>query len=335
MTSAPPDNVLRIHLQSNPEAPMVFQVNHDRYQAAAARNAHVAHQVNASIGTTTDDLQAVLGEVNVLVGWTFPKDDLARLAPNLKWLHAWGAGVDHLLPLDWLPPDVALINNSGVHGSKAAEYMIMAILMLSNQIPALVSSQQRSQWNELFNSSVAGKTLTVIGVGHMGASAAREARRFGMRVIGVRRSGKPHPDVEEVVGPDGLDHALSQADIVLITTPLTTRTQGMIGKRELDLLRPGAGVINLGRAKVVDYEALADKLVKGELSGAILDVFDPEPLPPTSRLWTTPNLIMTPHVASDDVEQYMQRTLDLLFENVRRHFAGIPLKNRVDPRLEY
>jgi phosphoglycerate dehydrogenase-like enzyme len=328
-------SVLRVHFQSNPEAPMVFQVNQERYQAAIRRNAHIARQVDATIGTNLDDLYAILGEVNVLVGWEFPQKDLARLAPNLKWIHAWGAGIEHLLPLDWLPPGVDLTNNSGVHGSKAREYMIMAILMLSNQIPTLVNSQQRSQWNELFNTSVAGKTLSIIGVGHMGASAAKEAKRFGMRVIGVRRSSRPHPEVEEMVGPDDLDFALSQADIVLITTPLTAKTKGMIGRRELDLLKPSASIINLGRAQVVDYEALADKLEEGEISGAILDVFDPEPLPPTSRLWTTPNLIMTPHVASDDAEQYIPRTLDLVFENVRCYFANIPLKNRVNPRLEY
>ncbi|MCP4417731.1 MAG: D-2-hydroxyacid dehydrogenase [Chloroflexi bacterium] len=335
MSKKKQDSVLRIHFQSNPEAPMVFQVNQERYQAAVKRNAHIAHQVESTIGTNLDDLYAILGEVNVLVGWVFPQKDLAKLAPNLKWIHAWGAGIEHLLPLDWLPPGVDLTNNSGVHGAKAREYMIMAILMLSNQIPTLVNSQQKSQWNELFNTSIAGKTLSIIGVGQMGASAAQEAKRFGMRVIGVRRSGQPHPDVDEMVSPEKLDYALSQADIVLITTPLTAKTKGMIGRRELDLLKPGAGFINLGRASVVDYEALADKLEKGEISGAILDVFDPEPLPSTSRLWTTPNLIMTPHVASDDAEQYIPRTLDLVFENVRRYFANSPLKNRVNPQFEY
>ncbi len=329
------NNILKVHFQSNPEAPMVFQVNQERYQAAVRRNTPIAPQVEATIGTKPDDLYAILGEVNVLVGWVFPQKDLARLAPNLKWIHAWGAGIEHLLPLDWLPPGVDLTNNSGVHGPKAREYMIMAILMLSNQIPSLVNSQQKSQWNELFNTSVAGKTLSIIGVGHMGASAAQEAKRFGMRVIGVRRSGQPQPDVEEMVGPDELDYALAQADIVLVTTPLTTKTRGLIGRRELDLLKPSASFINLGRAQVVDYDALADKLEKGEIRGAILDVFDPEPLPPTSRLWTTPNLIITPHVASDDEAQYIPDTLDLVFENVRRYLAHIPLKNRVDPQLEY
>jgi phosphoglycerate dehydrogenase-like enzyme len=126
------NNVLRVHFQSNPEAPMVFQVNQERYQAAVKRNAHIAHQVNATIGTNHDDLQAILGEVDVLVGWVFPQKDLARLAPHLKWIHAWGAGIEHLLPLGWLPPGVDLTNNRGVHGSKAGEFMIMEAFQLLN-----------------------------------------------------------------------------------------------------------------------------------------------------------------------------------------------------------
>jgi phosphoglycerate dehydrogenase-like enzyme len=100
-------------------------------------------------------------------------------------------------------------------------------------------------------------------------------------------------------------------------------------------MKPEAGLINMGRARVVDYEALAEKLTRGELSGAILDVFDPEPLPADSPLWATPHLLISPHVSSDDVVQYVPLTLDLIFENIRRLLAGRPLKNRVVPEREY
>jgi phosphoglycerate dehydrogenase-like enzyme len=136
-------------------------------------------------------------------------------------------------------------------------------------------------------------------------------------------------------GPADLDRVLPRADIVLLTVPLTAATRQLIGKRELDLMKPDAGLINLARARVVDYDALGAKLARGELSGAILDVFDPEPLPPDSPLWTMPNVVMTPHVSSDDVERYMPRTLDLVFANVSRYLAGRPLTNRVRPEREY
>jgi phosphoglycerate dehydrogenase-like enzyme len=136
-------------------------------------------------------------------------------------------------------------------------------------------------------------------------------------------------------GPDELEKILPLADIVLVSVPLTAETRQLIGKRELDLMKREAGLINMARARVVDYDALADKLARGELSGAILDVFDPEPLPADSPLWATPNLVLTPHVSSDDASQYIPRTLDLVFANVARVLAGRPLKNRVRREREY
>jgi phosphoglycerate dehydrogenase-like enzyme len=314
---------------------MVFQMTPERYEAAANRHPDVAGRVLSSIATDFDDFETRIRGVDVLVGWRFPKENLAERAPRLKWIHIWGAGVEHLLPLDWLPRGVALTNNSGVHAPKAGEYMVMAILMLNNRIPALVTSQHHAQWNEIFGTCVAGKTLAVIGVGQMGGAAAEKAKGLGMRVLGVRRNARPHRYVDEMFGPDGLDQVLPRADFVLVTIPLTSETENMIGRRELNLLRPHAGLINLGRAQVVDYEALIEKLDRGELSGAILDVFDPEPLPSDSPLWKTPNLMITPHVASDDWDEYMPRTLDLVFENVRRFFDGRPLKNKVRRHLGY
>jgi phosphoglycerate dehydrogenase-like enzyme len=133
----------------------------------------------------------------------------------------------------------------------------------------------------------------------------------------------------------GLEQVLPRADFVLVTTPLTSETKNLLGRRELNLMRPGAGLINLGRARVVDYDALREKLTAGELGGAVLDVFDPEPLPSDSPLWETPNLVITPHVASDDEEQYMPRTLDLVFDNIHRYLSDRPLRNRVRRHLGY
>jgi phosphoglycerate dehydrogenase-like enzyme len=138
-----------------------------------------------------------------------------------------------------------------------------------------------------------------------------------------------------MVGPEDLHDVLPEADFLLVTAPLTAATRGLIGRRELDLLKPTCGFINMGRARVVDYDALVDKLARGELGGAILDVFDPEPLPPESRLWSTPNLLIVPHVSSDDAERYTPTVLDRFFANFARYLAGRPLRNCVDPRREY
>ncbi|MEE9210959.1 MAG: NAD(P)-dependent oxidoreductase, partial [Kiloniellales bacterium] len=243
-----------------------------------------------------------------------PTENLAARAPKLKWIHIIGAGIEHLLPLDWLPPGVALVNNRGVHAPKSGEYGAMAVLMLDNHLPRLVTQQRAAAFEPVFSTPAAGKTLAVIG---------------------VRRHGRRARWVDEMYGPEGIDEVLRRADFVLVTAPLTPETENLIDRRRLDLMKPGAGLINMSRARVVDYRALAEKLRRGSLAGAILDVFDPEPLPPSSPLWRTPNLIVTPHVSSDDDVSYVPLTLDLFFDNVRRYLAGRPLRNRVRPKLGY
>jgi phosphoglycerate dehydrogenase-like enzyme len=116
---------------------------------------------------------------------------------------------------------------------------------------------------------------------------------------------------------------------------LTGKTKHLIGARELDLMKPGAGLVNFGRAGVVDYDVLRERLISGRIGGAILDVFEPEPLPADSPLWDTPNLIVTPHCSSDDIGQYVPRTLDLVFDNLERLLSGRALRCVVDPALEY
>ena len=135
--------------------------------------------------------------------------------------------------------------------------------------------------------------------------------------------------------PDALHALLPRADIVLVNAALTSQTRFLMGEKEFDLMRPGSAFINMSRGGLVDPAALQDALRSGHLSCAMIDVTYPEPLPPDSPLWKAPNLIITPHVLSDDIDQYVPRTLDIFFENVRRHMAGEPLMNLVELKREY
>jgi len=135
--------------------------------------------------------------------------------------------------------------------------------------------------------------------------------------------------------PEHLETVLGEADFVILNMPLTTQTEGIIGAKQIAAMRPGAGLINLARGRVVDQQALMSALERGRLGGAILDVADPEPLPSDSPLWNTPNLIITPHVSSDDDVSYTDLTLDLLFHNLDRFMMGKTLKNTIRPRLGY
>jgi phosphoglycerate dehydrogenase-like enzyme len=320
---------------NNPDGEMVFRITPERLAEALARCPDVARRVDTSLAWGQENFDRAMGDAEALITWNPPTADLAERAPRLKWIHTIGAGIDHLLPLDWLPPGVALINNSGVHAPKCGEFGMMAVLMLNEHMPRFYSQQRAHTYEPVFASPIAGKTLGIIGVGEMGGAVARRVRKLGVKTLGVRRHGGPSRWVDEMFGPEGIDEVLRRADFVLVTTPLTPETEHLIDRRRLGLMKPGASLINMGRARIVDYDALADALRDGNLSGAILDVFDPEPLPPDSPLWDTPNLIMTPHVSSDDDEAYIPRTLDLFFDNLRRHFAGKPLRNRVRPKLGY
>jgi phosphoglycerate dehydrogenase-like enzyme len=238
------------------------------------------------------------------------------------------------MPLDWLPRGAVLTNSRGIHGDKAEEYPIMALLMLNNEIPRNVSNQRGAKWEQLFTDKIGGKTVIIIGVGHMGSGAAKWAKRFGLHVIGVRRTGKKHRHVDDMYQPASLRKILPKADFVLVAAPHTSETHHMMGAKEIALMKRGAGLINFSRANLVDYDALRVRLEANELR-AILDVFDPEPLPASSPLWRTPNLIITPHASSDDKSNYTPRTLNLVFQNMERFIQGKSLRNRVSAKLQY
>jgi phosphoglycerate dehydrogenase-like enzyme len=327
---------LHVHLENVGSKAPVFHMTEAVYRAAARRHAALARRVKVTIGWDGDKLAKALATADVYVGSNPPaRDGLRERAPRLKLIHATGAGVDQWFPLDWLPRDVAFTNSSGVHRQKAFEFATMAFVMLNDRMPQIFSNQRSRRWQQIFTTPAEGKTAVVIGLGDMGEAAARAARRLGIRVIGVRRSGKGSRYADKVVKPAQLDRVLPEADFVVVATPLTAETRNLLDARRLDLLQQTAGLLNIARAAVVDYDALCQRLAAGRLAGAILDVFPKEPLPAASPLWDTPNLLITPHVSSDDAERYMARTMDLMFDNLDRLLAGKPLRNRVNRTRGY
>ena len=324
-----------VHVENSKNLQPVFIVREDQYEAALKRHPDVARVVRTTIGYDGDKYDKAIREADALIGYKFPRERLRERAPNLKWVQVLGAGIDYMLPLDWVPEDLQLTNNCGAHVPKAAQSALMAILMVNARIPTLVTSQRKHEWNRIFTPMPAGKTILIIGVGHIGGGAAEQAKAVGLRVLGIRRSGRPHAAVDEMHKPEALQSLLPRADIVLLNAALTSQTRFLIGEKEFGAMKPGAGFINMSRGGLVDPDALLRALQSGRLSGALIDVAFPEPLPPDSALWDAPNLIITPHVLSDDLEQYIPRTLDIFFENVRRHIGGQPLTNLVDVQREY
>ena len=251
-------------------------------------------------------------------------------APKLKLIYVTSAGLDKLAPFDWLPEGVALLNNRGTHAAKAGEYGLMALLMLVNRLPQTMTAQRNGVWHAVHGTVLAGRRVVVVGLGALGGSTAAQAHAFGMHVTGVRTTATPHPACHDVVSTDGLDDVLPGAEMLFLATPLTPGTTGLLSRERIAKLPKGAGVVNIGRGGLIDQDALMDALESGHLGGAVLDVFDPEPLPPGHRMWTTPNVIVTPHNSADDPNTYNDRSLDILFDNLRALQAGAELPNRFD-----
>ena len=324
---------MRIHIENHPHQPAVFLVTPEHWAEAAARAGAAGQSHAVSFGASEAEFAAVAAEIEVLVaGPTSLKHMLPALqpdrAPALRLIFSLAAGVEGLAGAD-MPP-VPLANNRGAHTEKAAEFVTMALLMLANGMPDFIEDQRNRHWGQRFTRGLRGRHLTVLGLGAMGGAAAEQAAHFGMRVTGIRSTPRPHPACERVLGMDALDAVLPDTEFLLLSCPLTARTRKILDRRRIGLLPRGAGVINIGRGPLIDQDALCDALDAGELTGAVLDVFDPEPVPSHDRVWTTRNTIMTPHVSVDDAVSYVPRSLDIFFANLAAFERGEPLVTPVD-----
>jgi phosphoglycerate dehydrogenase-like enzyme len=321
---------MRIHLQ-NPANDPLFHFSHAMWDAAAARAQETGHGHVVTIGDTKADFARAMTEAEALIcDVSVIKSEFPRACPHLKLLFLTNAGLDGLAPFDWLPPGVMLMNNRGTHARKSGEFGIMSVLMLANRVPEMVTNQRAGLWRKLWGGVVTGQPITIVGLGALGGSVAHQARALGMAVTGVRTKAAPHADCARVITTEFLDSVLPGTKFLVLACPLIPSTRGLIDRRRLEMLPPGAGIVNIGRGALIDQDALCDLLDSGHLSGAVLDVFTPEPIPAGHRLWTTRNVIISPHTSADDPETYNSVSLDLFLENLRAWHEGRTLPNFFD-----
>ncbi len=330
-TKAP---VFHLHVENSSKRQPLFQLREETYAAAAKRHRPLAARLKVTIGWDGDILDKQLKTADFMINSNPPREGLRERAPRLQWIQTTGAGIDGLLPLDWLPADITLTNNSGAHGDKAEDYCTMALLLLQTRAPTVFANQRDKKWIPIFTTPIAGRTAVIIGFGDLGSAAGRAAHKLGLKVIAVTRSGKARKPADAACKVGRIDSVLPKADFVIVTTPLTAGTANLLSRARLDLMKSTAGLVNIGRSPVVDYDALLDKLEKNELAGAVLDVHSPEPLPSDARMWTARNVIITPHISCDD-PRYMDFLCDTWFANFARILAGKPLTNQVDRKLGY
>lgn len=325
----------RLHLDSKRAKPPAFHLDAAAWAKAAARHPELAALVDVSFSWDGERLHEHLSSADALVASGFDRKAV-NAAPRLRWIHTTGAGVDHLMPISDFRPDLALTNSSGIHSDKAGESALMALLMLNARMPEVMANQRARAWHSLMTGPIRGKRLVLIGFGDIGQAVGLAAQNLGLAVTAVTRSGTPKAEAPGIpVAPTArLDALLPTADFVVVTAPLTEETRNLMSAARLALLPPHAGIVNMARAALVDYPALAQRLRDGLLGGAVLDVFDNEPLPPESAYWDVPRLVVTPHITCD-APDYGQRVLDLWFDNFRRLRAGEALRNQVDRAQGY
>ena len=265
----------------------------------------------------------------------FPRETLLEDS-SVQWIQATSAGVDHLLPLS---RRVQLTSARGVHDEVLADYILCSVLMFNLHFPTFARQQVERVWRPQALEPAAGQCLVVLGLGSIGHLVAAKAKRLGMRAVGVRarpdaampRPGLDAPDA--VLGVDRLKDAVGEADHLAVTLPLTPRTRGLVSSEILRAMKQGSVLINVSRGGIVDEQALVAALREGPLSGAAIDVFEKEPLPPDSELWDLSNVVITPHTG--DIRGAQQKVAELFCRNLKRWRSGEPLLNLVDPERAY
>jgi len=270
-------------------------------------------------------------------------DAMIENARCLRWVHSAAAAVEGLLPLAHLSRrNITVTNSRGIQAIPIAEQAMAGLLALARRMDLTFAAQREKRWiqGQLCDTDwpwmLHRKTMTILGLGTIGIEVAKRAHAFGMRVTGVRRSAdRPKPDfVDRVLGTDRLAEGLAGCDILVVAAPFVTRTNRLIGAGQLALLNPGAILVNVARGQIVAEDAMVDSLRTGHLGGAVLDVFDREPLDPSSPLWSLANVVVSPH-SSGFRASHWDDVIDLFSENLRRYQRGEPLLNPVDCSAGY
>ena len=276
-------------------------------------------------------------DAEVIATWSGAQVKQALAGNNLKWVQFYAAGVDSLPLAEMKEKGVYLTNASGVHGAPISETMFGMILAFARGIGPAIADQKNHIWRRGGRAltEIHEKTLGILGVGAIGVEAARIGKAFGMRVLGLRRGGKPAENVDEMYAPENADEMLKQCDYVMNVLPWTPETENFMDARRFSRMKETACYVSAGRGATTDQDALIDALKTGRIAAAGLDVTTPEPLPADSPLWDMDNVILTPHMAGL-TDRYFERAIGILLENLKAYIdAGAPCKNLVDLDLRY
>ncbi len=275
----------------------------------------------------------LLARCEAMLAWRAGPGVLSRM-PRLRWIQAQTGGVEGWLALPDLPAGVALTCARGTHRVQMSENILGALFHLTKPYAAITLDQRERRWTRRISELLAGKTLGILGLGAIGQEVARRAAVLEMRVIGVRRSGASVEGVERVYPPNRANEVLKASDFVLLLLPSTSETRGYMNTARLELMKPGAYLLNFGRGDLVVDGDLVDAVKAGTIAGAVLDVFTTEPLPGDHPFWVTPGITVLPHIGGLHPDRD-RIVAGLWVENLRRFLDGRELLQVVDRALGY
>ena len=296
--------------------------------------------VEVRVGNDVEFLKTHVSEADVILNGSHHGELLHQVLPcarQVKWIHVLSAGVDKILFPELIESPVPVTNGRGVFKDSLAEFCMASILFFAKDLRRLVSSQEAGKWEQFDVVQIRGHVLGVVGYGEIGRETARLARSLGMKVFAVRRRAglsASDRDLERVYPPEGLREMLGASDYVVVSTPLTPETRGLIGDGELRAMKNSAVIINVGRGPVIVESALIAALTEKRIRGAALDVFDVEPLPGGHPFYKLDNVLLSPHSA-DHIVGWADAAMNQFIENFERFRNGQPLENVVDKKAGY
>ncbi len=300
--------------------------------------------------TSEEEQERKLSDVDILFTRVIPKTTLK--APKLRWVQFMWEGIDEITE-DFRDSKIILTNAGGAHTIPIAEHTFTFILDHEKRSFLYHAYQKKREWlgwkNQPKLGTLHGKTIGIIGYGRIGRAIAGIAKGFGMKVLAMKRTpaDRSRSDLKyatccdkegkipsEIHGPEGLHHILSNSDHIVLSLPLTEDTNNFIGPEEFKSMKKGTFLVNIGRGALIDEKALMAALDGGSISGAGLDVFKEEPLPPENPLWAYENVMITPHssVGGDPADD---QVVDIFIENLQRYIDGIEMINVIDKKRGY
>lgn len=280
-----------------------------------------------------EEARTSLREAEILLAWRFPIHLLAsNEAGKIRWIQSLGAGVDDWVADDMTERGITLTRMVGQFGHAMAEHVFAYLLALEKEIESIRQQQMERVWKPRWTGLLGGQTIGIAGLGSIGAEMVRLARAFDMNVYGLSRTGERAHLVDRHFTPDEWTEFARHLDVLVLTLPLTTRTYHVIDTTVLSALPSNAVLVNVGRGKLVNESALTEFLRKGRIRAAILDVFETEPLPMDSTLWTLSNVYVTPHMSGPT---RIENAARFFLGNLQRYLEGLPLQGVVEPKRGY